>query len=263
MSTLLTGASTLYYELYDDTPVPGRPTLVLLHGVGGNHASWFHQVTAWRPGHRLLVVDARGFGNSSDAENAGRDRFVDDLAAVLDAAEVDRAVLVAQSMGGGIAAGYTCRHPQRVAALVLADTLVGLSLPGPLAERMAVLTEGNASLTQVQRVLGPTFVAAHPTQATLYTALASFNRYNIRTLPGVGERHSLAEIAATRVPLLFVVGEEDVLFPPAEVKAAHLATPGSTFVELPQAGHSAYFETPTAFNGAVMGWIASAGVAPR
>ncbi|HEV7577930.1 MAG TPA: alpha/beta hydrolase [Caldimonas sp.] len=263
MSTLQVGASTLYYELYDDTPAPGRPTLVLLHGVGGNHASWFYQVTAWRTGHRLLVVDARGFGNSSDTENAGRDRFIDDLAAVLDAVEVDRAVLVAQSMGGGTAAGYTCRHPQRVAALVLADTLVGLSLPAPLSERMAVLTERNASLTQVQRVLGPTFVAAHPALATLYTALASFNRYNVRTLPGVGEKHTLADLAATKVPLLFVVGEEDVLFPPAEVKAAQLATPGSSFVELPQAGHSAYFETPVAFNDTVLGWIASAGVALR
>lgn len=263
MSTLRIGASALYYELYDDAPAPGRPTLVLLHGVGGNHASWFHQVTAWRPGHRLLVVDARGFGNSSDAEGAGRDRFVDDFAAVLDAAEVDKAILVAQSMGGGIAAGYTCRHPERVAALVLADTLVGLSLPPALAQRMAALTEGNASLTQVQRVLGPTFVAAHPAQATLYTALASFNRYNVRTLPGAGEKHALAELGATRVPLLFVVGEEDVLFPPAEVKAAHLALPGSSFVELPQAGHSAYFETPAAFNDAVMGWLAQAGVTLR
>ena len=261
MSTIQIGASTLYYELYDDTPARDRPTLVLLHGVGGNHASWFHQVTAWRPGHRLLVVDARGFGNSSDEENAGRDRFVDDLAAVLDAAHVDRAVLVAQSMGGGTAAGYTCRHPRRVLALVLADTLVGLSLPASLSQRMALLTEQNSSLTQVQRVLGPTFVAAHPTQATLYTALASFNRYNIRTLPGAGEKHTLAELAATKVPLLFVVGEEDVLFPPAEVQAAHLATPGSSFVTLPQAGHSAYFETPAAFNDTVMGWIASTGAA--
>jgi 3-oxoadipate enol-lactonase len=261
MSKIQVGASTLYYELYDDAPTPGRPTLVLLHGVGGNHASWFHQVTAWRPGHRMLVVDARGFGNSSDAENAGRDRFVDDLAAILDATEVDRAVLVAQSMGGGIGSGYTCRHPERVAALVLADTLVGLSLPKALAERMATLTERNASLTQVQRVLGPTFVAADPAQATLYTALASFNRYNVRTLPGAGEKHTLAELGATQVPLLFVVGEEDVLFPPAEVQAAHLELPGSSFIELPEAGHSAYFETPSAFNDAVMGWLAKTGVA--
>lgn len=263
MSSIQVGASTLYYELYDDAPAPGRPTLVLLHGVGGNHASWFHQVTAWRPGHRVLVVDARGFGNSSDAEKAGRDRFIDDLAAVLDATEVDRAILVAQSMGGGIAAGYTCRHPEHVAALILADTLVSLSLPSAIAERMAVLTERNASLTQVQRVLGPTFVAANPAHATLYTALASFNRYNVRTLPGTGEKRTLAELGATKVPLLFVVGEEDVLFPPAEVKAAHLALPGSSFVELPQAGHSAYFETPVAFNEAVMSWLATVGVALR
>ena len=58
-----------------------------------------------------------------------------------------------------------------------------------------------------------------------------------------------------------VVGDEDVLFPPPEVKAAQRELPGSRFVELPGAGHSAYFETPAAFNDAVIGWLAQTGVA--
>ncbi len=260
MTQLAVGASSLYHELYDAAPGRDRPTLVLLHGVGGNHASWFHQVTAWRDRFRVLVLDARGFGNSVDAEDAGRSRFVEDLAAVLDATDTRRAVLVGQSMGGGTALAYACRHPERVAALVLADTLFGFALPPGVDERMAALTARNAQLTQLQRVLGPTFLAAHAAQATLYTALASFNRYNVRTLTGTAPVNTVADLAATRVPTLFLVGEEDVLFPPAEVRLVHEATPGSQFAVLPASGHSAYFEAPDAFNETVLGWLAGIGV---
>ena len=120
---------------------------------------------------------------------------------------------------------------------------------------MAALTARNASLTQLQRVLGPTSREAQPVRATLYTALASFNRYDVRTLTGTQALHTPAELAATKVPILFVVGEEDVLFPPAEVRIVHEALDGSRFVELPASGHSAYFETPPAFNRAVLGWL--------
>ena len=251
------GRSALYYEVHGQAAADGAPTLVLLHGVGGNHASWFHQVDAWRARHRILVPDARGFGNSTDEEGAGRDRFADDLEAVLQDSGTDgRIVLIGQSMGGGTALTYACRHPRRVAALVLADTLFGLALPAGVRERMQALTRRNAQLSQVQRVLGPTCVRERPAMAALYTALASFNRVNVRTLAGAQPLHEPAELAATGVPVLFVVGEEDVLFPPDEVAAVQACVPGSSLARLPACGHSAYFESPDAFNGAVMGWLA-------
>lgn len=260
MAQVLAGASSLYYELYDTDPSPSRMTLVLLHGVGGNHASWFHQVAAWREHYRLLVIDARGFGNSTDAENVGRDRFVDDLSAVLDAARVDRAVLIGQSMGGGTAVSYACRNPHRVAGLVLADTLFGISLPDGVRERMAALTTRNASLSQIERVLGSTCVRTRPEAAVLYTSLASFNRYNVRTLVGRQEEQAPQTLAATGVPTLFVVGEEDVLFPPQEVEVVSRAVGGADYARLPSAGHSAYFETPAAFNETVIGWLERRGI---
>ena len=260
MSALQVAGSSLYYELYDAVGRPAAPTLVLLHGIGGNHASWYHQVAAWRGSHRVLVVDARGFGNSTDAEDAGRARFVDDLDAVLGAAGVDKAVLIAQSMSGATAVSFTCRWPERVAALVLADTLLGLTLDAEQNARMAALNEHNGRLTQIQRVLGPTFANANAAHAVLYTAIASFNRYNVRTLGGDGPRHAPADLAATKVPVLFIVGSEDVLFPPAEVKAVQQQVPGSSYVELPASGHSAYFETPDAFNREVLQWLARRGV---
>ncbi|MCP1120800.1 alpha/beta fold hydrolase [Robbsia andropogonis] len=263
MPYLNRGASRLYYELHGvEAPVvatqavkPAKPVWVLLHGVGGNHASWFHQIAAWRTQVGLLVVDARGFGNSTDAEAAGRGAFVDDLHALLNALQLDRVVLIAQSMGGGTAIHFAIRHPARVSALVLADTMVGLQLPPDMAARMAPVVARANALTQLERVLGPTFQARAPAQSYLYTALASFNETNVRSLTGEQAQATPAELGALGLPILFVAGNEDVLFPPQEIAALAAATTGAEFLEIQDAGHSAYFEQPDVFNHAVKAWL--------
>ncbi|SAK49064.1 3-oxoadipate enol-lactonase [Caballeronia fortuita] len=246
------GASRLYYETHGE----GTP-LVLLHGVGGNHASWFHQVVAWRDKARIITFDARGFGNSTDAEGLGRAAFADDLEALLDHLHLSRVALIAQSMGGGAAVPFTARSPDRVRALVLADTLVGLTLPDDLAARMQSIAARTAHLSQLERVLGPTFTRSQPALSYLYTALASFNDTNVHTLRGDQPMTSLAALDACGVPVLFVAGNEDVLFPPQEIRAAQQSMARADYLEIEAAGHSAYFEAPQAFNGRVFEWLAA------
>ena len=255
--------SRIYYESHGPGPEASKsaPALVLLHGVGGNHASWFHQVTHWRAHYRVLILDARGFGNSTDTEQLGQAAFVSDVEAVLKDAGVERCILIGQSMGGGTALSFTCRWPERVLALVLADTLFGLTLSAALRESLEALTATNARLTQLERVLGARYPEKKPAMATLYTTLASFNAVNVRTLKGGPPMHSPAELAATGVPVLFLVGEGDVLFPPSLVHPAQQLVTGSHYVELPGAGHSAYFETPELFNQAILTWLGKIGVA--
>lgn len=253
MPVITHGDADLYYEVHG--PAQARCTVVLLHGVGGNHASWFHQVAAWRERFRLIVPDARGFGNSSDPQGLGRDGFLADLECVLEAERVERCVLVGQSMGGGTAIDYACKHPGRVAALVLADTLFGVALPPALGAEMAEVAQRTATYSQQERVLGSSFRARNPAASLLYTALASFNRVNVRTLQGRQREHGLQALAALALPILFLVGQEDLLFPPDLVRRVHEGVAGSRFVELPKTGHSAYFEAPEAFNRAVEYWL--------
>jgi pimeloyl-ACP methyl ester carboxylesterase len=251
MPYIVRGASRLYYEQHGE----GDP-VVLLHGVGGNHASWFHQVVAWRDKAQVITVDARGFGNSEDLEQWGRSAFAEDLLALLDSLGLKRVSIVAQSMGGGTACNFVLHHPERVRSLVLADTLVGLALPDDIAASMAEVDRRTQSLTQLERVLGPTFTLAHPAEAYLYTALASFNATHIRSLQGEQPMVSAAQLSATRVPMLFVAGEEDVLFPPEHINGFQRTLAASAYLEIPGAGHSAYFEAPAVFNQQVYEWLA-------
>lgn len=247
----------LYYEEHG----AGFP-VVFAHGVGGNHASWFNQIPVFAQRYRTIVFDHRGFGNSRDAaDGPGRARFVADLAALLDHLDIARAALVAQSMGGGTCALFTAQHPGRVAALVLADTLMGLELPAELQRQAAAAAQAADALAQLERVLGPTFRRRNAAGSQLYSAIASFNGVDRRTLTGsLGAGVTPAKLAATGVPVLFLVGAEDALFPPPLVRRVHEQVRGSRFVEIPEAGHSAYFESPAAFNEAVLQYLEGAGV---
>jgi pimeloyl-ACP methyl ester carboxylesterase len=233
----------LYFESHGE----GRP-LVFVHGSGGNHASWFHQLHAFSRDFRVIAYDQRGFGNSEDLDGRGRAAMVDDLGALLDHLDLARAVLVAQSLGGGTCAGFTARHPARVSALVLCDTLTGIKLPPDVAATMAEVSKRTAGLSQAVRVLGVKTRERDPEKSVLYSQLASFNTYRFGAMPGAFDPVDAAMLAATGVPILYVVGSDDILYPPDCIRRVHALVPNSQFVEIADVGHSAYYEDHETFN---------------
>lgn len=257
MAYLDHGESRLYYEV-----AGSGPTLVLSHGVGGNHASWFPQVTALADRYRIITWDHRGFGLSSDVEGLGRAGFMDDLVAILDRTCTEKAVLVGQSMGGGTSLAVACSHPERVAGLVMADSLSQATLPASITGPMAQNAAKTADLSQIERVLGATYQRQNPAGATLYSQIAGFNATTLRTLQGQMPSFTAADLAATGIPALFLVGEEDILFPPWAVRAYQCEVPSSQYIELARTGHSACYERPDAFNAALEGWLGLIDYAP-
>jgi pimeloyl-ACP methyl ester carboxylesterase len=252
MPYVTAGESRLYYEDHGE-----GPAVLLAHGVGGNHASWFNQIPLFSRAYRTLVIDHRAFGNSEDREQIGASAYVDDLLALVDHLGLAKVFLIGQSMGGGTCAAFTVRFPDRVAGLIHADSLAGIVLEEPYARELAQLNARNASLTQQERVLGPRIRAENRELSFLYTALASFNSVTVKTLRGRIPPWTPAELAASGVPAVFVVGEHDVLCPPHLVRAVHERVPGSGFRVLPGVGHSAYFEGPEAFNAIVLDQLAT------
>src|SRR5262245_35344553 len=120
---------SIYYEVTGpDGARPDAPTVVLGHGAGGSHAAWFQQVPVLASaGYRVVTWDTRGFGCSTcNTDVLDVAASVRDLTAVLDAAGCDRATIVGQSMGGWWASGFAVAQPDRVDALVLANTVGGL-----------------------------------------------------------------------------------------------------------------------------------------
>jgi pimeloyl-ACP methyl ester carboxylesterase len=119
-----TAQSRGYTISYEDTGA--GPVIVLIPGATMSAADWRDAgyVDQLAPTHRVLSVDPLGNGLSDkphDPDDYGWPAVANDMLAVMDAADVDRAVVWGYSRGGRLAAVLASEHPDRVAALVLHD----------------------------------------------------------------------------------------------------------------------------------------------
>ena len=113
--------------------VPGAPTVVLLHAGVADRRAWSAVFEALEgDALDLVAYDRRGYGETPRA--TGEFTHLDDLAAVLDAAGADRAVVVGNSMGGALALDLALTAPDRVASLLL----IGAGVSGMTDEGEAV-----------------------------------------------------------------------------------------------------------------------------
>ncbi|HUO62306.1 MAG TPA: alpha/beta hydrolase [Terriglobales bacterium] len=238
----------LYYE---DTSGPA-PTLLFLHGAGGNHLSWWQQVPVFGEEYRCVTVDQRGFGQSSDAAGgAGPAALATDALALLDHLGIARAAVVAQSMGGWAAVGAAVQAPERFWAIVLANTVGNLSNPEIAALRQKLVAASPPRPPVLwQAALGETFRKTHLVRTFLYAQIAGLNaplpadfRDQLGRLTTPVDRY-----AATRVPTMFLTSDEDGLIWPELSEKVHEHVPRSRFERVSAAGHSTYFEQPDVFN---------------
>jgi len=250
-------ASTrIYYETHG--PKPGTaPAIVFAHGAGGNHLSWWQQVPHFRDRYTCVVFDHRGFGQSVDTpDGPGGASFVDDLRALLDHLGIDRPVLVAQSMGGWTCLNFALRYPARVERLMMCDTHGGIRSPEiDLLWREAMRDRAEPGL--VHPAAGERMYREQPALHFLYQEIAALNPPSPLAVTMSGLPAPTAdEVAALRMPTLFIAGEEDVVIPPnlIEIAASHI--PGARFERVPRTGHSVYFERPEAFNAILEAFLA-------
>jgi pimeloyl-ACP methyl ester carboxylesterase len=101
------------------------PAVVFLHPGLWDGRVWDEQFAVFSRTYRVLRFDFRGYGRSSRPDPGLPYSHVSDLSAVMDAAGIERASLVGNSMGGRVAIDFALTHPERVDALVLAATNVG------------------------------------------------------------------------------------------------------------------------------------------
>ena len=242
-------------EIYYESEGEGPPIL-FAHGGGGHAASWFGQVAHFRKSHRCIVFDHRGFGRSRwHAARFDPDLYADDARAILDELGVDRAHVVAQSLGALTAVRLALQSPERVRSLVLANSPLGI------ADEFAVkrVLEGAIRIAKIgaEGVL-ETFAPASRENASrmhLYTTLASFN-LDLRpelapTILAPEILLPVEELKKIACPVLCVTGRHDSLVPPEVMHRFATLIPGATCVEFEASGHSPYFEEPEAFNGAL------------
>jgi 3-oxoadipate enol-lactonase len=251
-------------ELYYEENGKGFP-LVLAHGAGGNHLSWWQQVPEYARHHRVITFDHRGWGLSLDTDDRGPAAFIEDILGLLDALEIEWAVLVGQSMGGLSCLGAALARPERVRGLVMANTFAGMRREVWLAasedHRADVRLIWDRRRTNgVKRALAPEFSRRHRERAFLYKQIRLLNEHGpnrlqteaqvqrLRALERTPETGATKErLAALPMPVLFIGGEHDEVMPVSLMEIARSLIPTSRMVVVPGAAHSVYFEEPELF----------------
>lgn len=242
-------AARLYYEQH------GRgPDLVFLHGAGGNHLSWWQQVATFSAHYRCTTFDARGWGLSKGDMSVGRWSLGTDLVALLEHLGIEQAHVVAQSMGGRAVAGLARLAPARVRSLVLCGTTAGAT-NDRVRELQDELRDERGDGGLREHALAPGFEAGNPGLALLYRQINALNPARPRGMLGRppstyrGSTHEL--IGRLGVPVLYIVGEHDLITSPEMIRQAQALVPGAEFHEVKAAGHSCYFERADEWNGVV------------
>lgn len=237
----------------------GQPVL-FVHGFPLDHSMWTHQIAEFSKTHRVIAPDLRGFGRSEVTPGTvTMQQFADDLSELLRVMKVSESVvLCGLSMGGYIAFQFAKYHREQLKALILCDTkaaadseearqtrlkmadLVTRSGTGILAETMPaklfaaknIGSEADTATREVIRRANPLGVAAA--------------QLGMAARPDV-----TSQLAAIDVPTLVIVGEEDVITPPAEMEGVSKQIANSRYVLIPGAGHMAPLEDPRPVNAAM------------
>jgi len=242
--------------------------LLLLHAFPLDHRLWEGQAPL-ADAVRLIVPDQRGFGASGGSLPESIEQLADDAVALLDALHVSGpAVVGGVSMGGYIAQHVAARHPERVAAVILADT----KLEADTAEARAGRTDLAAKVGRLgQSILADAMIprllpdpAASPASADRERVESALRRMILAqpvatiqaALSALGDRPDMTEaMRHLRVPALLVAGADDAITPPACLEAAEAIIPQAKLLIVPAAGHLTPLEQPAVFNAAVLEFL--------
>ena len=268
--TIQINGNTIFYTVKG----VGRP-LVLIHGYGAGIWVWEKQIEVLSKRYRVYALDLIGHGFSDRPKIPYTpETYIDFLNRFMDGAGIEKATLVGNSMGGGVAWATAILFPERVERLILIDCVP----PDVLSE---VKNESFRMLAAIKDI-----------PALPYLVMAVRNRNSIRkvllecvsdikliTPEVVNRQYQLSRIEGTtwalystfrhgkealklkdqfsliRKPTLFIWGERDLILPPSLGEYLHRVMAGSKFRVIKKSGHIPMWETPDKVNQAIIDFL--------
>ncbi|MGF6772655.1 pimeloyl-ACP methyl ester carboxylesterase [Paraburkholderia sp. GAS199] len=244
------------------------PTAVFIHGAEHDHSVWALQTRYFaHHGFSVLAVDLPGHCRSAGPALTSVAAMADWLAALLDAANVQRAFVAGHSMGSLVALDFAGRYPDRVTHLALLATAMPMAVSDTLLDAAANREPEAIGMVNVWSHSG---IAAKPSCPGPGFWLHGMNQRLMERVSARGEAQlfhtdftacndyadGLARAAEVRCPTRLVVGRRDAMTPPRAAKAlaqalAQAGMPVDT-VTL-DAGHALMSEQPDATLDALFG----------
>src|SRR5437588_13009589 len=249
MERITSGDAEICYEL-----LGSGPPVVLLHPFPANHEFWRPVSHALVSRYRLILPDLRGHGESGVGDGSALlEKHAEDIARILDHADVGRVPFVGVSIGGYIFFEFWRRFRGRIAALVLCNTKAPADTPEGKASRLQaandVLERGTEPFfeSMIPRLLGKSTREARPD--LVEGALRMMRQMSpadvAQVQRGMAARPDSVETLKTiNVPTLLVTGDEDLMTGVKEAELMRQHINGSQLRVIPKAGHYSPWEQP-------------------
>jgi pimeloyl-ACP methyl ester carboxylesterase len=256
------------------------PLLLLVHGMAGSSMTWRYVMPTLARQFTVLAPDLPGQGHSDKPRgDYSLGAYANTLRDLLDALGHERATVIGQSLGGGVAMQFAYQFPERSERLVLVDSgglgrevtfyLRMLTLPGfesifPLFCSPWLRAAGS----RVARWLGRAGARSSPARREIWRSYASLadpdsRRAFFRSLRDVIDFEGQAVSALNRLhraaelPTLIVWGAQDPFIPVRHAVTAHEAIPGSRLEIIDGVGHYPHCEAPERFVEVLVDFITS------
>jgi 3-oxoadipate enol-lactonase len=232
--------------------------IIFLHGVGSSKEVWRPQLKHFGQTRRSVAFDYPGYGESELIEGATRDDYAAAILAAMDALAIERAHVCGLSLGGVIAIAMHAAAPERCASLIIADSFAAHPDGGGIHDRSLAASKsktmrefaearsgallGSAATAELKDEVIATMAAIDPAAFQLGVVAV--------WLADQGER-----AAAIDLPTLILVGDEDIITPPALSEELAQLISGSRLERIAAAGHLSNAEQPEAFNKAIESFL--------
>jgi pimeloyl-ACP methyl ester carboxylesterase len=269
---------TVHYKRYGR----GEPNFILLHGTLATTYTWREVIEPLAQVGTVIAYDRPAFGLSSrpmPGEWSGKSPYgheaqADMLIALMDALGIERAVLVGNSLGGGIAALAAQRYPERVDGLVLAapvqtrhgvPRLLALLFSTPQMRRLGPLYLRENVLDFGMRVYGDSWhdpSRIDPGDMDEYGKIfkmEDWDRGLWELIVAARPFESAARYETIAVPTLVITGDDDRVLGTEENVQLADRIPGAQLIVVPDCGHVPQEECPEAFVQAVTQFLVGLG----
>jgi len=240
-----------------DTGGPGEP-VVLMHPATGSILNWGYQEPALRAaGYRVIAYSRRGHHGSEAGPPDRMGSMSGDLLALTDLLGVRTFHLLGTGLGAYGAAEFAATYPDRLRSVVIACAMVIVEDDQEMrAMRERLESDQWNKMPEHMGELSPAYRAANPAGAKRWNELyeaAVDTRVRPPLIPLTKRK-----MTAWKVPTLVIGGDTDPFGAPPLLRrfAGHIA--GARLEIIREAGHSAYWEQPVAFNRAVLALLAQA-----
>ncbi|MBN1882022.1 MAG: alpha/beta fold hydrolase [Deltaproteobacteria bacterium] len=230
-----------------------RIPVVFIHGFAASFYCWRFNVEPLAVDGPVYAMDLPGFGLSDKPKghDYSLDGYADFIAAYMDAMGIERAVLVGNSMGGGIAVKTQIRHPDRVAGLVLIDALGYFNNEFYLYRALGTYPLGEILLSCNNRLIMKTILKtkvyrdnAYVTKDVVDSFMAVNKTENGRRSPvwvlramGTYPVIPTEEIKSVSAPTLIIWGEKDRVLPVSHAELFSRDIEHTETVIFPDVGH--------------------------